>query len=71
MATTYLPAFVLVAFLAVDAWVYTDARAQQNAGTPVVCTIGSFVIDTPIAWFVVCLVLFIVFVPLYIVGRAR
>jgi hypothetical protein len=55
----------------VDAWVYFDASAQEQQGTPVVFSLGAFVVDTPGMWLVCCLLLFVIFVPLYLAGRAR
>jgi len=59
----------LVVVLSTDLWVYTDAKAQRDHGTPVIFALGSFKVDTPAAWFVGCLILWIVFFPLYIIGR--
>ncbi len=70
-ALTLLPLVVLAVFLAVDTWVYFDARAQAQRGTPVVFSFGAFVVNTPEVWFACCLVLFVIFVPLYLAGRAR
>ena len=70
-ARILLPLVVLAVFLAVDAWVYFDARAQAEHGTPVVFSLGAFVVDTPEMWFACCLILFVIFVPLYLAGRAR
>jgi hypothetical protein len=68
-----VPLFPLVALavvIIVDLWVYVDARAQEQRGTPVVFSLGAFVVDTPGTWFACCVVLFVIFVPLYLVGRA-
>jgi hypothetical protein len=65
-----LPLIVLAIVVIVDLWVYVDARAQEQRGSPIVCSLGAFVVDTPGTWLVCCLVLFLVFVPLYLVGRA-
>jgi hypothetical protein len=64
------PVVALAVVVIVDVWVYVDARAQEQRGTPVVFSLGSFVVDTPGTWFACCIVLFIIFVPLYLVGRA-
>jgi hypothetical protein len=60
------PILVLAAVLATDLWVYADARARWERGAPVILTLGFLQVDTPAAWFVGCLLLWIVFFPLYI-----
>ena len=64
------PLIVLLAILAIDLWVYADARRWAAQGAPVVARIGSFAAETPETWFLGCLVLFIFFFPLYMVSRA-
>jgi hypothetical protein len=59
----------LAAVLGVDAWVYSDARRRAEHGSPVVVRLGRFVVEDPVAWLIGCLVLFIVFVPLYVSSR--
>ena len=61
----------LLVVLAADAWVFTDAKVRENGGAPVVVSIGSFEISRPVMWFVCCVVLWIVFFPLYVVSRNR
>lgn len=65
------PLILLLAVVATDIWVYLDATVQWERGNPVVASIGSFRVDTPGAWFVCCLVLWIVFFPLYLIGRGH
>ena len=64
------PIVVLLVILAIDLWVYADAKRSAAQGTPVVARIGSFAVETPEMWFLGCLVLFILFFPLYMVSRA-
>jgi hypothetical protein len=64
-----LPLIVLAALFGVDLWVYADATAHAQGGTPVVISFGSFTVETPGAWFVACLVLSLLFIPLYIANR--
>jgi hypothetical protein len=72
MSTTALaPVLLLVAILAADLWVWSDARAQSERGTPVVASVGRLQIDTPSTWFIGCLVLFVVFFPLYLAARGK
>ncbi|NJC72339.1 hypothetical protein HC031_21845 [Planosporangium thailandense] len=63
------PILVLVVFLAVDAWVYADAKARSERRAPVVFSAGSFRVDTPVAWLLGCLILWVVFFPLYLTCR--
>jgi hypothetical protein len=67
--TAWLPILVLLAFLATDLWVYADAKAHKERGTPVVFSAGYLNVDTPVAWFLCCLVLWILFFPLYLTRR--
>ena len=67
--TALLPIVLLLVIVASDVWVYTDAKERRARGFPVVVTIGSFPIDTPEAWFVACLVVWVVFFPLYLSAR--
>ena len=60
---------MLVMILAIDSWVYRDAKLRVARRRPVIFRAGSFVIDTPAMWFVSCLILWILFFPLYITSR--
>ncbi len=68
-ASALLPILVLLPIVATDLWVYADAKAHSERGIPVVFSSGSFNMDTPAAWFVGCLLLWILFFPLYITRR--
>jgi hypothetical protein len=61
-----LPILVLLVVLAVDLWVYMDAKAHEERGSPVVFSAGLLTVDTPAAWFVSCLLLWILFFPIYV-----
>ena len=63
------PILVLLLVVATDLWVYADARAHRERGTPVVFSAGSLNVDTPVAWFLGCLLLWVLFFPLYITRR--
>lgn len=70
MSTAALvPVLVVLVVLASDAWVYRDQKMQSAAGHPVVFSLGKFRLDSPTSWFVGCLVMWIVFFPLYVIGR--
>lgn len=67
--TALVPILVLLALLATDLWVYADAKAHSERGTPVVFSVGSLKVDTPASWFFGCLLLWILFFPFYITSR--
>ena len=67
--TALVPLLVLLALLAVDWWVYVDAQAHAERGKPVIFRSGSLKVDTPAAWVLGCLILWILFFPLYLASR--
>ena len=56
--------------LATAAWVYKDAKASAGRGRPIVSSVGSLQLSTPVAWFVACLLLWELCFPLYIDSRS-
>jgi hypothetical protein len=66
-----LPIAVLLLALTVDLWVYSDAKKRQQHGRPPSVSIGPLRIETPDAWFLGCLLLWVVFVPLYLTTTGR
>ena len=64
-----IPIAPLIAWVACCVWVYRDAKANAAAGTPVYLQIGTLRIDTPEAWATACLVMLIVFMPVYLAAR--
>jgi hypothetical protein len=70
MPAALVPVLVLLVILAIDLWVYADAKQRADQGAPVVVRMGAFVLEAPETWFVGCLVLWIFFFPLYMVSRA-
>jgi hypothetical protein len=56
--------------LATAAWVYKDARASAGRCRPIVSSVGSVQLSTPVAWFVACLLLWELCFPLYIDSRS-
>ena len=64
-----LPLIVLAGVLGIDLWVLSDATARADRGDPVVASIGSLTIDRPGTWFVACLLLAFLFIPLYVASR--
>jgi hypothetical protein len=63
------PLLVLVIWLVSVIWVYQDAQSRSRRGHPVTVALGSLELTTPSAWMAGCLVLWIVFFPMYL--RAR
>jgi hypothetical protein len=61
---------VLAAVLGTDFWVYADARERQDRGRPVVLWLGNLRVSTPGQWLLACLVMWVVFLPAYLVGRS-
>jgi hypothetical protein len=67
--TAVAPVGVLFILLIIGRWVYVDAKAHAERGAPVVFSSGTFTVDTPVAWAVGCVLLWVVFLPLY--ARSR
>jgi hypothetical protein len=65
-ATALVPILIVLVLLAIDRWVYVDAKAHAERGTPVVFSSGTFKVDTPAGWALGCLLLSILFFPLYL-----
>lgn len=62
--------FVLLGVaVATAVWVHTDAQESARRGRPIVSSVGSIQLRTPVAWFVACLLLWEVVFPLYIDSR--
>lgn len=67
----FAPVLVLLVVVGSDLWVLLDAKRCSEEGTPVTLRIAGLVIDTPMAWFLGCLILWIFFFPIYLVSRSR
>lgn len=65
------PLALLVVVLASDAWVFTDARRRAERHDDVVASLGSLELATPGAWFLACVLLWVLFFPMYLVARSR
>ena len=61
---------VLGVLLLTVAWVFQDATAHAEHGERVEAVIGSLRVDSPNAWAVGCLVLWVFFFPLYLRARS-
>lgn len=65
-----LAVFVLLGIAVATAlWVYADARESAERGRPIVSSVGSIQLRTPVAWFLACLLLWEFVFPLYIDSR--
>jgi predicted amidohydrolase len=67
--TFVAPLIAVGVIVCADLWVFADARRWARRGTPVVFRYGGFAIGTPEAWAVACLLLFVIFMPIYAVAR--
>ncbi len=61
---------VIVLLLACSAWVLQDARAREASRRPVTATVAGVTIDRAEIWAVLCLLLCVLFIPMYLVARA-
>ncbi len=63
------PLLTLAFVAAMAGWVHTDAGARERRGRPVVFQAGPLEIATPVAWALACLLLCVVFLPVYLLSR--
>ncbi len=66
-----VPLAVIGALVVCVFWVLRDARANAADGHPVTVYIGDFRIDRPETWASACLVMWVVFFPLYLKARSE
>lgn len=66
----FVVALLLGCVLIAAAWVLSDARAHAKRGRPIVSSIGSVELRTPINWFCACLLVPEVALPVYVDNRA-
>ena len=71
MPGSLAPLVLALAIVASDIWVFLDAKRCSQAGSPVFLRIGILSLETPLAWLVGCVVLWIFFFPMYLVSRSR
>lgn len=65
-AVAAIPVLVVLVLIGCGAWVYQDAGERAARGRPVVLSLGSFELATPAAWAVACVLLWLIFFPLYL-----
>ena len=61
---------LLVVLGVASVWVLTDARSRAERGRPVVMTFSGVSVDRPEVWAALCLVVVVVFLPLYLTARS-
>lgn len=64
-----LPLLSLLLIVGTDVWVYLDDKALCVQGAPVVFRYGSLRLDAPSHWVVACTFFWVIFFPLYLIGR--
>jgi hypothetical protein len=70
MGSTALVVLVpIVLVIGADIWVYVDARSHQGSGREPGVRIGSLQVESPEAWALGCLVLFVIVFPMYLIAR--
>lgn len=63
--------FVLLSSVfAAAVWVYSDAKTYARRGNPIVFSWGALHLSTPAAWFLACLLLGELFIPVYVDNRS-
>jgi hypothetical protein len=66
----FLALAVVGCLLVVASWVWIDADSRAREDEPVSVSIGHLTIETPAAWSLGCLILSVIFVPLYLIARS-
>ena len=61
--------FLVTAVAGCSYWVLQDARARTERGRPVAVVLIGLTIEDPQVWAALCLLLSVIFVPLYLVAR--
>ena len=61
---------VVMALGATSLWVLEDARSRVQLDRPVVARFGDLTIDRPEVWAALCLLVVVLFLPLYLVARS-
>jgi hypothetical protein len=61
---------VVLAVGAASLWVLADARSRVKLDRPVVARFGDLTVDRPEVWAALCLLVMVLFLPLYLVARS-
>jgi hypothetical protein len=65
----FTAASLVVVVASVSCWVLIDARKRLHRGRPVVAVLVGFTLEEPETWAVLCLLLSVLFIPMYLVAR--
>jgi hypothetical protein len=66
-----IPLLALCLLGACALWVLRDARVRAGKGHPVGLYVGNLQLDKPETWAMACLLMWILFFPLYLKARAE
>jgi hypothetical protein len=66
-----IPLVVMCLLGACALWVLRDARVRARHGQPVGLYVGNLQLDEPEAWALACLLMWILFFPLYLKARSE
>lgn len=69
-ATWLVPLALFLVVVAVDAWIFMEARTRAARGREVVATVGPVTLSEPEQWLIGCIAAWIFVVPLYLVARS-
>lgn len=64
------PLLLVMIVGATSLWVLADARSRVKVDRPVTVTFGSVTVDRPEVWATLCLLVVVLFLPLYLVARS-
>lgn len=65
------PLLLVLVIVITDAWVGWDATTLKARGETVYVSLGRLTISEPLHWVLACLLLWIVFFPMYLAARRR
>jgi hypothetical protein len=66
-----VPVLAVALLVPIASWVYADAKALRDRGTPAVLTTDFLVVDTPEMWSVLCFIAGYIFLPIYLAIRRQ
>ncbi|PYI64575.1 hypothetical protein CVV68_21500 [Arthrobacter livingstonensis] len=69
MLSLWLPLMLGALLLGVAGWVLRDARSREKERRPVIVTVLGLTVESPRDWAALCLLLFALTFPLYLVAR--
>lgn len=69
MLSLWLPLMLGALLIGVAGWVLRDARTREKEHRPVTVTVLGFTVESSTDWAALCLLLFALAFPLYLVAR--